>query len=100
MSLLVNLRHVERENLELEGELPVKELDLAGVDEFIHVEEPLHYELEAQKLTTSVLAQGSLSLDLEVRVRPLPETLRLSAGIARLGVSFALGRRRKGRCDK
>src|SRR4051794_31996000 len=62
MALLINLRHLDRENLELEGEVPASELDLEGVDELIRVEEPLKYRLEAQKLDNSVLVQGSLEL--------------------------------------
>ena len=64
MPLLISLRLLERENLELTGELPVSELDLEGVDELITLKEPLKYDLEAQTLEKSILVQGSLELDL------------------------------------
>ena len=64
MPLTVNLRHLEDKDLSLKDELPVAELDLAGVDELIHVEEPLFYELEAHELNKGVLIQGSLRLTL------------------------------------
>ena len=65
MALLINLRHLEKKNVLLKGELAAAELDLAGLDELIRVEEPLEYDLEAQLLDGSVLAQGSLALDLQ-----------------------------------
>jgi uncharacterized protein len=65
MALLIKLRDLERENVRLSGELPAADLDLAGVDELIRVEEPLKYELEAQKLDKSILAQGRLALTLD-----------------------------------
>jgi uncharacterized protein len=65
MPLLIKLRELDRENLQLSGELPASELDLAAVDEMIRVEEPLKYDLEAQKLDKSILVQGSLALTLD-----------------------------------
>ena len=61
----VNLRHLERDNVELEGELPVSELDLEDVDELIRLVDPLNYRLEVQKLEKSILVQGSLGLVLK-----------------------------------
>jgi uncharacterized protein len=65
MSLLINLRHLETKNALLKGELTAAELDLGELDELIRVEKPLRYDLEAQLLEGSVLAQGSLELDLQ-----------------------------------
>jgi uncharacterized protein len=65
MALLINIRRLEKEKITLEGELPVKALDLEGVDELIRVEEPLQYELEAEKLDIAILVQGSLALNLK-----------------------------------
>jgi uncharacterized protein len=65
MLLRVNLRHLERDNVELEGELPAGELDLDGVDELIKLVDPLKYRLEVQKLEKSILLQGSLELVLK-----------------------------------
>src|SRR5579884_2553189 len=65
MSLMINLRHLEKDNVELEGELPANQLDVEGADELVHVREPLHYELLAQKMDHSVLVQGKLSIVLD-----------------------------------
>ena len=64
MSLLINLRKLEKDNLRFEGELPSAELDLEAVDELVRLESPLYYDLEAQKLDKSILVQGSLELEL------------------------------------
>ncbi|HYV26982.1 MAG TPA: YceD family protein [Candidatus Eisenbacteria bacterium] len=82
MSLLVNLRHLEKKNLLLTGELPVELLELEGVDELIHVQLPLKYDLEIQKFEKSILAQGSLELSLQCEcvrcLKPVPWRLDLS----------------------
>jgi len=64
MPVIFNLRHLEEKNLLLKGELPVAELDLATVDELIHLSEPLSYDLEVQTLGKGVLVQGNLKLSL------------------------------------
>ena len=65
MPLLVNLRHLEAHNIELEGELPAKELDIDTRDEMIGVTEPLRYELEVQQLEGGLLVTGRLNLPLD-----------------------------------
>jgi uncharacterized protein len=64
MPVLINLRHLEAHNIELQGELPVGELDLDLRDDIVRAEQPLHYELEVQKLEGAVLLQGCLRLKL------------------------------------
>ena len=63
--MMVNLRHLEAHNIRLEGELPVKELDIDTRDEIIQVSQPLEYDLEVQKLDDGLLVQGRLCLALE-----------------------------------
>ena len=65
MPLLVNLRHLEAHNLELQGELPVEDLDLDLRDEMVSAKKPLEYDLEVQKLENSLLLQGQLHLTLQ-----------------------------------
>jgi len=65
MPLLVNLRHLDRQNLNLLGELPVAELDFGPQDELVQANEPLHYELEAQSLEGSLLIRGELAIALD-----------------------------------
>jgi len=64
MALLINLRHLERDDLTLEGELPVAELDLDIRDEMIRAEQPLRYALVVQKLDDNLLVRGQLVLPL------------------------------------
>jgi uncharacterized metal-binding protein YceD (DUF177 family) len=67
MPLTVNLRHLEAHNLELKGELPVQDLELDLRDEVVHVEKPLTYELEIQRLDNALLVRGRLLLPLHCR---------------------------------
>ncbi len=64
MALLVNLRHLEKHDVSLTGELSAKELDIELHDEMLHVSGPLTYRVEAQALDESVLVRGQLSLPL------------------------------------
>ena len=61
MPLTFNLRHLEKRDLHLEGELSPNDLDLAGVDEMIEMVDPLHYDLTVERLSDSILVQGSLT---------------------------------------
>lgn len=65
MSLKVNLRHLQKHELNLEGQLPVADLDLDLRDEMIHAEQPLDYDLSVELLPDSVLVMGSLHLALD-----------------------------------
>ena len=65
MPILVNLRHLEAHNIELEGELSPQELDIEAKDEVIQVTQPLKYELEVQRLETSLLVTGHLQISLD-----------------------------------
>lgn len=63
--LSVNLRHLEKHDIHLKGELPVEELDFGIKDEMVRLEQPLHYDLQVEKLHDAVLAMGSLRLILD-----------------------------------
>ena len=65
IGLALNLRHLEKNDLHLEGELSAKELDVESVDEIIRVVAPLKYDLRVQKLESGILVQGDLKLDLD-----------------------------------
>jgi Predicted metal-binding, possibly nucleic acid-binding protein len=64
MPLLVNLRHLEENDLHLEGELPAEDLELDLRDELIRAEKPLQYDFEIQRLDQSLLLNGRLHLTL------------------------------------
>jgi uncharacterized metal-binding protein YceD (DUF177 family) len=65
MPLHVNLRHLDDNNVKLEGQLPVAELDFDTRDEMTQVNEPLSYNLEVQRVEDGLLIQGDLSLPLK-----------------------------------
>ena len=64
MPLLVNLRHVEKDDLTLKGELSAEELDIDTRDEMVQVANPLRYQLQVQKLADALLVRGKLVLPL------------------------------------
>ena len=64
MPLLINLRHLEKRDLSLKGELPGAELNIDTRDEMVQVVEPLRYRLEVQQLDDALLVRGKLVLPL------------------------------------
>ena len=81
MPLTFNLRHLREKNLRLRGELPVAELDLAGLDELIHARHPLSYDLEVEEVEDAILVRGTLELPLDCEcvrcLKPFRHLLRL-----------------------
>src|SRR6218665_44698 len=65
MPLLVNLRHLERNDVKLVGELSVAELDIDTRDELVQLKKPLKHRLEAQELDDQLLVRGKVSLHLD-----------------------------------
>jgi uncharacterized protein len=65
MPVRFNVRHLEDKDLHLKGELPPEELDLEGIDEVIHAQKPLDYDLQVEKMEKAILAQGRLDLPLD-----------------------------------
>jgi uncharacterized protein len=65
MPLQINIRHVEDDDLSLQGELPVAELELPNNDELIHALQPLRYDLTARMVGEGILVQGRLELTLD-----------------------------------
>ena len=83
MPLIVNLRHLEENDVMLRGELPVAELDLDTHDEMIRVVQPLRYELKVQLLEDSLLVRGWLRLALDCQcvrcLKPFQHELELNS---------------------
>ncbi|HXI51315.1 MAG TPA: YceD family protein [Candidatus Saccharimonadales bacterium] len=81
MALTFNLRHLEEKNLRLEGQLTPEELQLTELDELVHANRPMAYDLEVQKLDHAVLVRGMLKLELDCEcarcLRPFRQTLQL-----------------------
>jgi uncharacterized protein len=78
----VNLRHLEDHSVSLADELTPEELDIDTKDELIQVDEPLEYELEAEKTADGLLVQGALRLTLSCKcarcLKPVRYDLELS----------------------
>ena len=79
--LKVNLRHLEEDEVHLAGELSLAELDFGVTDELVHLEQPLHYDLEVSQMHDSLLVTGSLRLALKCEcarcLKPFQQELRL-----------------------
>lgn len=65
MALTVNLRHLERGELDLDGTLTPEELDLSFRDEVVRISLPVTYRLHAELLHNSVLVRGRLEMMLD-----------------------------------
>jgi uncharacterized protein len=65
MSLQINLRHVEEQELQLNGEISAVELQLETLDELIQARRPLFYDLVVQKTGDSILARGKIEITLD-----------------------------------
>jgi uncharacterized protein len=63
--LSVNLRHLEAQEIRLEGELSAADLDFGVRDEMIRAEQPLRCDLTVEKLDDALLVTGSLQLVLD-----------------------------------
>jgi uncharacterized protein len=63
--LAINLRHLVKRDLRLQGEVSAQDLDLVGLDTLVHVTGPVTYDLEAEKLDQNLLVRGRLSAPLE-----------------------------------
>lgn len=83
MRVTVNLRHLEKQHLHLEGEVSPSELEIDSIDECIRATQTLKYDLEVQKHEDSLLIQGALLMLLDclcVRcLKPLVYRLELDS---------------------
>jgi len=65
MPLIVNLRHLEKQNLDYQGDILPQELELEGIDECIKPGEALKYTVEAQLLENSLYVHGVLEITVQ-----------------------------------
>jgi uncharacterized metal-binding protein YceD (DUF177 family) len=65
MPLLVNLRHLDRSDVTLQGEISIADLDIETRDELVQATKPLRYKITIQELDDGLLARGKLSLPLD-----------------------------------
>jgi len=64
MPLLINLRVLEKQEIQLAGELPAVELDIDSRDEMIQLGGPLQYDVKVESLDDGVLTRGEYALPL------------------------------------
>ena len=82
MPITVNLRHLEDgKAVHLEGEISAKELELEELDEMIHAQSPLVYNLDVEQSGNNLLVSGALELDLNCEcvrcLKPFQHPIRL-----------------------
>ena len=81
MSLKVNIRHLEADEVQFDGELSAEELDLAEGDELVHARQSVRYALTAQKAGREMLVQGQFRLKLDCEcarcLKPFQEWLEV-----------------------
>lgn len=65
MPITVNLRHLEEDDVHLEGELSAKELEIENLDDVVHAQAPLLYDLEVEQNGENLLVSGRVSLELD-----------------------------------
>jgi uncharacterized protein len=65
MAIHINLRHLEERDIRLRGAVAPADLNVETFDELIHVNRPLAYDVEIQKIEHALLAQGRLELVLD-----------------------------------
>ncbi len=65
MSLKFNIRHIEDNDVHLDGELSPDELQLDNNDPLVVAGQPLKYDINVQKNGSDILAQGRLELPLQ-----------------------------------
>src|SRR5690349_1671869 len=64
MPITVNLRHLEKKELHLTGEISARELEIDNVDEVVHTQTPLTYDLNIEQNGPNLLVSGKLSITL------------------------------------
>jgi len=65
MSLKVNLRLLEKESIQLDGDVPASELAPDFQDELMRLAHPVEYELTVERQSEAVLVTGSLRTHVE-----------------------------------
>ena len=65
MPIIVNLRHLEKKDVHVEGEISAKELEIDNVDEVVHTQTPLKYDLTVEQNGSNLLITGKLNITLD-----------------------------------
>ncbi len=65
MAVQFNIRHLDENDVHLEGELSPEELDIEIQDPLVQARKPLQYDINLQKNGSDILAQGRLELPIQ-----------------------------------
>jgi uncharacterized protein len=65
MPITINLRHLEAKDVHLEGEISARELEIDNVDDVVHTQTPLRYDLNVEQNGPNLLVTGHLNLTLD-----------------------------------
>lgn len=65
MPLKVNIHDLVRNEVVFKGILPVKELEIDGLDAVIHARHDLNYDFVVQKVERKLVLHGNLSIELD-----------------------------------
>ncbi len=65
MPLTFNIRHADRKDLQLKGDLPTEDLDLDLHDDILKPAPSLQYDLVVQNMDDALLVQGRVELSME-----------------------------------
>jgi uncharacterized protein len=88
MPLQVNIRHLEENDVRLQGELPADELDLGNDDELVRLRQPVRYDLTAQRVGDAILVRGRVELTLDCEcarcLKPFQHRIEMSEWTAHL----------------
>jgi uncharacterized protein len=60
MKVTFNVKHLEKNDLHLQGEISPEDLDLASVDELVQVTTSVKYDLKVEELTESIYVHGRM----------------------------------------
>ena len=65
MPLLLNIESLTNGPVQLKGELSSEELDMETLDELVKADEPLDYDLTAERAGDNILLQGQITMRLQ-----------------------------------
>ena len=88
MPIHINIRHLAKGTVTLEGEVPLDELNLDNADELVKCHSPLKYDLTVDEAGDSLLVSGALEWTFECEcarcLKPFSHTVYLSKWLCHL----------------
>jgi uncharacterized protein len=60
-----NLRQVEEADLAIKGDVAPEDLEIAGIDQLIHIRKPVRVDLTVQQMEGGILVRGRIEAELD-----------------------------------